>query len=183
MRITASRDHFLRLRGVNHCTIHSELHPSTFKQLPNTVDLKEIRNIVELMNEHELTYFHLEEEGVNLKLKKGAEIIQAPAAFAQPAQPAPQAAAAPSATPEVSAEPEGQAVSAPMVGTFYTASSPGAAPFVQVGDTVSVGQTLCIIEAMKVMNEIESEVAGTITAIVAKDGEPVQFGDVLFRVQ
>jgi len=146
------------------------------------VDIKEIRSIVELMNEHELTYFHLEEEGVNLKLKKGGDLVQAPVAVAQPA---PQAAAPAAATPapEAATEPAGATISAPMVGTFYVASSPDAAPFVQVGDTVSVGQPLCIIEAMKVMNEIEADKAGVITEIVAKDGEPVQFGDVLFRIQ
>ena len=145
------------------------------------MDLKEIRKIVELMNEHELSYFHLEEEGVNLKLKKGAELIQAPIAVA----PAPVvAAAAPTAaSAEAAAEPEGDAITAPMVGTFYASSSPEAAPYIKVGDTVSVGQTLCIIEAMKVMNEIEAEVSGTIIAIAAKDGEPVQFGDALFRIQ
>ena len=129
------------------------------------------------MNEHELTYFHLEEEGVNLKLKKGAELIQAPLA----ATTAPAAAAAPAAA--TAAEPEGNAITAPMVGTFYASSSPEAAAYIKVGDTVSEGQTLCIIEAMKVMNEIEAEVSGTITAIVAKDGEPVQYGDTLFRIQ
>ena len=146
-----------------------------------TVDLKEIRKIVELMNEHELSYFHLEEEGVNLKLKKGAELVQvaqAPAAAA----PAPVAAsgAAPADAP---AEPAGTAIPAPMVGTFYHSSSPESPPYISVGDTVSEGQTLCIIEAMKVMNEIEAETSGTIAAIVAKDGEPVQFGDPLFRIQ
>ena len=70
-----------------------------------------------------------------------------------------------------------------MVGTFYNASSPESPPYVSIGDTVSEGQALCIIEAMKVMNEIEAETSGTITAIVAKDGEPVQFGDTLFRIQ
>ncbi len=141
------------------------------------MDLKEIRKIVELMNEHELTYFHLEEEGVNLKLKKGADLIQvAPTAAAFPATAATPAADAP-------AEPDGSAIPAPMVGTFYISSSPDAPAYVSVGDTVSVGQTLCIIEAMKVMNEIKAEVSGTITAIVAKDGEPVQYGDALFRIQ
>jgi acetyl-CoA carboxylase biotin carboxyl carrier protein len=151
----------------------------------NTVDIKEIRNIVELMNEHELTYFHLEEEGVNLKLKKGGEVIHVPAAPVAPVASAAPAAPAPSASADSSgaAEAEGKAITAPMVGTFYTASSPDAAPYVNVGDTISAGQTLCIIEAMKVMNEIEAEVSGTITAIVAKDGEPVQFGDPLFRIQ
>ncbi len=132
------------------------------------------------MNEHELSYFHLEEEGVNLKLKKGAELIQAPIVAAPVA-----AAAAPAAatTTEAAAEPEGNAITAPMVGTYYASSSPDAAAYVKVGDTINAGQTLCIIEAMKVMNEIEAEVSGTITAIVAKDGEPVQFGDALFQIK
>jgi acetyl-CoA carboxylase biotin carboxyl carrier protein len=142
------------------------------------VDHKEIRKIVELMNEHELTYFHLEEEGVNLKLKKGAEIVQ----LSQPAMPAAPVAAAAADSPAPAA-PAGEEITAPMVGTFYASSSPEAAPFISVGDTISEGQTLCIIEAMKVMNEIKAETSGTISAIVAKDGEPVQFGDALFRVQ
>ncbi len=145
-----------------------------------TVDLKEIRKIVELMNEHELSYFHLEEEGVYLTLKKGADIVQ----FAQAAMPAAApVAAAPVAGDAAPAAPAGDEITAPMVGTFYEASSPEAGPFISIGDTISEGQTLCIIEAMKVMNEIKSETSGTITAIVAKDGEPVQFGDALFRVQ
>tara|TARA_B110000908_G_C10228449_1_gene439266 strand:- start:548 stop:982 length:435 start_codon:yes stop_codon:yes gene_type:complete len=144
------------------------------------VDLKEIRKIVELMNEHELSYFHLEEEGVNLKLKKGADIVQ----VAQAAMPAAApVAAAPVAGDAAPAAPAGDEITAPMVGTFYEASSPEAGPFISIGDTISEGQTLCIIEAMKVMNEIKSETSGTITAIIAKDGEPVQFGDALFRVQ
>lgn len=153
------------------------------------MDLKEIRKIVELMNEHELSYFHLEEEGVNLKLKKGADIVQV-AQAAMPAAPAaaPVATGAPAApaasgSGDASGAPAGDEIPAPMVGTFYASPSPDSPAFVSVGDTVSVGQTLCIIEAMKVMNEIKSEVAGTITAIVAKDGEPVQYGDALYRVQ
>ena len=149
------------------------------------MDLKEIRKIVELMNEHELSYFHLEEEGINLKMKKGADIVQVAQAAMPAATPAPApTAAAPTAAAD-SAEPAaaGNDVPAPMVGTFYASPSPDSPAFVSVGDTISVGQTLCIIEAMKVMNEIKSEVAGTVTAIVAQDGEPVQFGDCLFRVQ
>ena len=151
------------------------------------MDLKEIRKIVELMNEHELSYFHLEEEGVNLKLKKGADIVQVaqaamPQAAPAAAAPAP-AAAAPAADAPAAAEPAGNEIAAPMVGTFYASPSPDAPPFVNVGDTISEGQTICIIEAMKVMNEIKAETSGTVTAIVAKDGEPVQFGDALYRVQ
>jgi len=147
------------------------------------VDLKEIRKIVELMDEHELSYLHLKEEGVDLKMKKGADIVQV-AQAAMPAAPAaaPAAAQAPgdSAAADVAA---GNAITAPMVGTYYSASSPDADAFVSVGDTISEGQTICIIEAMKVMNEIKAETSGTISALVAKDGEPVQFGDALFHIQ
>ncbi len=147
------------------------------------MDLKEIRKIVELMNEHELSYFHLEEEGVNLKLKKGADIVQ----VAQAAMPAAAPAAAPATQATTNetpaAEPAGNDISAPMVGTFYASPSPDSPPFVNVGDTINEGQTICIIEAMKVMNEIKAETSGTVSAIVAKDGEPVQFGDALYRVQ
>jgi len=146
------------------------------------VDLKEIRKIVELMDQHELSYFHLKEEGVDLKMKKGSDVVQIaqaamPAAAAPAAAPAAPAAPAQDAAP---AAPAGNEITAPMVGTFYAASSPDSAPFVGVGDTVSEGQTICIIEAMKVMNEIKAETSGTITSIAAKDGEPVQFGDPLF---
>ena len=160
--------------------------PVSLQPTNTTVDLKEIRKIVELMDQHELSYFHLKEEGVDLKMKKGADIVQV-AQAAMPAAPAAPAAtpAAPSAdgdTPAAAA-PAGNEITAPMVGTFYAASSPDAGPYINVGDTISEGQTICIIEAMKVMNEIKAETSGTVTAIVAKDGEPVQFGDALFRVQ
>lgn len=146
------------------------------------MDLKEIRKIIELMNEHELTYFHLEEEGVNLKLKKGADIIQMAATPAAPITPV--TAAAPSSTPDAeSAAPPANDIPAPMVGTFYTASSPDSDAYVNVGDTINEGQTICIIEAMKVMNEIKAETSGVVASIIAKDGEPVQFGDPLFRLQ
>lgn len=137
------------------------------------------------MDEHELSYFHLKEEGVDLKMKKGADIVQV-AQAAMPAAPAVAHAAPVASTAHAGAGADvaaGNEIPAPMVGTFYAASSPDAAPFVAVGDTISEGQTICIIEAMKVMNEIKAETSGTITEIVAQDGEPVQFGDALFRVQ
>jgi acetyl-CoA carboxylase biotin carboxyl carrier protein len=156
------------------------------------VDLKEIRKIVELMNEHGLSYFHLEEEGVNVKLKKGldAEAIQAALGGLQmgggqmAAAPAPAVAPA-SAAPAESAAPvaAGDEITSPMVGTFYTKPSPDAPAFVEVGSAVSEGQTLCIIEAMKVMNEIKAEKSGTITELCVADASPVQFGDALFRIQ
>lgn len=155
------------------------------------MDLQEIRRIVELMNEHGLTHFDLTKQDFHLKLKKGpdfedlrgllASLPTAPAAAAAPA-PAAAAAAAPSAAP---AEPalEGAEIASPMVGTFYSKPSPDAPNFIEVGSTVSVGQTICIIEAMKVMNEIKAEKSGTICAVVAEDGTPVQFGDALFRIK
>jgi acetyl-CoA carboxylase biotin carboxyl carrier protein len=152
------------------------------------VELQEIRRIVELMNEHGLTHFDLTKKDFHLKLKKGADLddlrgllsalptAQASAAAAAP--PAPTAAAAPA--PIVA---EGAEITSPMVGTFYLKPAPDAPNFVDVGSVVSIGQTLCIIEAMKVMNEIKAERAGTICACVAEDANPVQYGDVLFRIK
>ncbi|HSG94417.1 MAG TPA: acetyl-CoA carboxylase biotin carboxyl carrier protein, partial [Afifellaceae bacterium] len=106
-----------------------------------------------------------------------AAASQVAAAPAQAATPAP---ASPIAMTE--AEEDGHVVMAPMVGTFYSASSPGAAPFVQVGDRVGIGDTLCIIEAMKMMNQIEAEVSGTIKSIRVQNGEPVEYGQILFVI-
>jgi len=156
------------------------------------VDLQEIRRIVELMNEHGLTHFDLTKKDFHLKLKKGADLddlrgllsalpaqqvaaapVHAPAAASAPAS------SAPAAAPAV----EGTEITSPMVGTFYRKPAPDAPNFAEVGTTVSEGQTLCIIEAMKVMNEIKAEKSGTICAVVAEDGKPVQYGDVLFRIK
>jgi acetyl-CoA carboxylase biotin carboxyl carrier protein len=150
------------------------------------VDLKEIRRIVELMNEHGLTHFDMSKDGFHLKLKKGQDLDSLRDLMAlMPAQaaPAPASTAAVPAAPEAVAAADGESILSPMVGTFYRKPSPDAADFVNVGDAVSEGQVLCIIEAMKVMNEIKAERSGTITATVAEDGEPVQFGDELFRIK
>lgn len=155
------------------------------------MELDQIRKIVELMQEHELSYFDMTTaDGTHLRLKKGADLESlrgalAAASFSSaPAAPAPVAAAAApaAAAPAAPAAPAGSEITSPMVGTFYRRASPDAPEFVKVGDSVSVGQTLCIIEAMKVMNEIKAEKSGTITAVVVEDATPVQFGDVLFRI-
>lgn len=157
------------------------------------VDLQEIRRIVELMNEHGLTHFDLSKKDFHLKLKKGPDMDElsgllaslpsgggsstpaaAPAAAPQLSAPAPEASPAAA---------EGAEITSPMVGTFYRKPAPDSPNFVEVGTAVSEGQTLCIIEAMKVMNEIKAERSGTICAVVAEDGNPVQFGDVLFRIK
>jgi acetyl-CoA carboxylase biotin carboxyl carrier protein len=152
------------------------------------VDLTEIRKIVKLMDEHGLSQFQFEKEDFKLKLKKGADledlqklISSLPAGGSGAA---PLAAPAPSANESIATEtPSGEEILSPMVGTFYRKPTPDDSDFVNVGDTISEGQTLCIIEAMKVMNEIKAERSGTITQICADDGTPVQYGDALFRVQ
>ena len=156
------------------------------------MDLQEIRKLVELMNEHGLTHFDLTKKDFHLKLKKGADLDDLRSLLASlPAAPVGTAPASSPAAPvvataaPVAAAPavEGVEITSPMVGTFYTKSSPDAPALVNVGDVIAVGQTVCIIEAMKVMNEIKAERGGTVCAIIAEDGSPVQFGDVLFRIK
>ncbi len=153
------------------------------------MQLQEIRRIVELMNEHGLTHFDLTRKDFHLKLKKGADLddLRGLLAALPTGQPQHYAAAAPAPAAVISAPTapvvEGTDITSPMVGTFYIKPAPDAPNFVEIGSTVSVGQTLCIIEAMKVMNEIKAEKSGTICAVVGEDGTPVQYGDVLFRIK
>ena len=149
------------------------------------MDLKDIKAVIDLMKKNDLSVFEMEKDGFRLKLQKGAG---EQTVFTQPA-PAPSAAApAPAAAPAAPA-PETEKASglkdilSPMVGTFYRAGSPEAQAFVDVGKEVSEESVVCIIEAMKVMNEIKAETKGVIAEIVAENGKPVQFGQVLFRVK
>ena len=167
------------------------LFPITLIPSP-AVELQDIRNVVELMNEHGLTLFDLTKGDFHLKLKKGPDLDELRGLMAAMPAPAYAAAPAPAAAPVAAAAPaaaaaapaaEGSEITSPMVGTFYRKPAPDAPNFVEVGTAVSEGQTLCIIEAMKVMNEIKAEKSGTICAIVATDGNPVQYGDVLFRIK
>lgn len=159
------------------------------------MDLTEIRKIVKLMDEHGLSQFQFEKEDFNLKLKKGTDLEDLQKLISALPSGGAAAAAAPAALPAAPVAapqaldvpavntPEGDEISSPMVGTFYRKPTPEDPDFVNVGDTISEGQTLCIIEAMKVMNEIKAERSGTITQICADDGTPVQYGDALFRVK
>jgi acetyl-CoA carboxylase biotin carboxyl carrier protein len=162
------------------------------------VDMQEIRRIVELMNEHGLTLFDLTKKDFHLKLKKGVDvdslrsllaILPATAASGGAAAPPAAPTAAPTAAPLAAAAAtsavvvEGSEITSPMVGTFYLKPAPEAPNFIEVGSMVSIGQVVCVIEAMKVMNEIKAEQAGIISAIIAEDGGPVQYGDVLFRLK
>ncbi len=135
------------------------------------------------MKRNDLSLFHLEREGFKIKLRKGVDFDAMPAAPA----PAAMAAAAPppavTGTTALPAAATGTYIPSPMVGTFYRASGPGEKPFINVGDSVDENTTVCIIEAMKVMNEIKSEKRGVITRIMVDDSTPVQFDSPLFEIQ
>jgi acetyl-CoA carboxylase biotin carboxyl carrier protein len=160
------------------------------------VNLNELKEILQLLDEKEITEFELEEEGMKLRIRKASgstpAVVQAlvpvpqPVAVAAPA-PAPVAPAAPVAAPPAAPLPEPDAglviVKSPIVGTFYRTPDPNSPPFVSVGDKVRPGQVMCIIEAMKLMNEIESELSGEIVTIHHESGQPVQFGDPLFSIR
>ena len=149
------------------------------------MDLKDIKAVIDLMKKNDLSVFEMEKDGFRLKLQKGAgeqTVFSAPA----PAAPAPAAngpGTTPTPAPEAAASSTLKDIVSPMVGTFYRAGSPETPAFVDVGKEVSEETVVCIIEAMKVMNEIKAETKGVIAEIVAENGKPVQFGQVLFRVK
>ncbi|MEM7145974.1 MAG: acetyl-CoA carboxylase biotin carboxyl carrier protein [Verrucomicrobiota bacterium] len=148
-------------------------------------ELKNIKKLITLMEKHDLSHVSVESQGTKIKLNRGANIEAIPAALA-PAAPAPppQAAApAPDAAAAAPAAPTGPEITAPMVGTFYSAESPESDPFVKVGAKVDEDTVVCIIEAMKVMNEIKAETKGTITEVLVDNASPVQFGEPLFRIE
>ena len=148
------------------------------------VNLKELRDLIALMNEHQLVEMELEREGMKIRLRKGPggeegvliERLSSPrVSAAMPTGPVP--------VPDIPAKPSGTEIKSPMVGTFYRAPAPEAPPFVEVGQEISVGQVLCILEAMKLMNEIKSEIKGRIVQILVENAQPVEFGQVLFIVE
>ena len=149
------------------------------------INFDEIKQILEIMRTHELGEFEYERDGLRIRLKKGSS-TNPPAAQPVPAYD-PQA---PSATPDAPAVERDDAdasqlavVKSPVVGTFYRSSEPGAPPFTQIGDTVMKGQVLCIIEAMKLMNEIASEYDGEVVNVFMESGQPVQYGERLFAIK
>ena len=152
------------------------------------MDLQRIEALLKLLSAHDVSDFHYRDGDVSMRFRIGpppmqmAQMQLAPAVAHAPAQAAPAAPAALAAAPAAN-DPNVILVESPMVGTFYRTQSPGAPPFVEVGTVVKVGQPLCIVEAMKLMNEIESEVAGTVIEILVESGHPVQFGQALFKVR
>jgi acetyl-CoA carboxylase biotin carboxyl carrier protein len=145
------------------------------------MDIRKVKKLIELVEESGVAELEITEGEESVRICRYPTsmpaTITAPAPVAAPSV---HAAELPAAAP--AAEPEGHKVTAPMVGTYYAAPSPTAEPFVQVGDEVQVGDTLCVIEAMKMMNQIEAEVAGRVKAIQVENAEPVEFGQVLFVI-
>ncbi len=149
------------------------------------MDIRKIRKLIELLEESGLAELEISEgeESVRIaRFGKAANVVAQGAAQPLPLQAAPAQAAAPPA-PVAAEKRDENLVTAPMVGTYYGSPAPGAKPFVQIGQEVRVGDVLCIIEAMKMMNQIESERAGKVVAVLAKDGEPVEFGQPLFAIE
>jgi len=149
-------------------------------------DIKEIKTIIDLMKKNDLSVFEIEKEGFRLKLQRGSSGQAAAGALLPIAVPPKAGTTAPEAAPASPKPTESvplKEIVSPMVGTFYRAASPDASPFVDVGKTVTEDTVVCIIEAMKVMNEIKAETSGVIAEVVVENGKPVQFGQVLFRVR
>lgn len=153
------------------------------------MDFDQLKQILDLVREHELSEFEVEQDGLRLKIRKdssGAFVqvpvqhVHAPAAHTLAAPPTPAGASAPAGNTEVDVELA--VVKSPIVGTFYRSAEPGTASFAEVGTTVKKGQILCIIEAMKLMNEIECDKSGTVKAILVENGQPVEYGQPLFII-
>lgn len=144
--------------------------------------IKEIKDMINLMNENGLAELEIEKDGMRIRLKKSGGVIERAVEFV-PGPAAPQAAQEAKAAAPAGEKKNTIEIKAPMVGTFYRSPSPEAPPYVNVGDKIEVGQVLCIIEAMKLMNEIKSEVKGRIIDIHVENAEPVEFSQVLFVVE
>lgn len=146
------------------------------------MDLRKLKKLIDLVQESGIAELEVTEGEEKVRIARtntgGAQVY-----MPQPAAAMPAAAAVPAPAPAAPAEPTGHTLKAPMVGTFYRSPSPGSPAFVEVGQAVTKGQTLCIIEAMKLLNEIESDVAGTVKAILVENGQPVEYGQPLFIIE
>ena len=161
------------------------------------MNLKEIRELIEFLKEQDIAEFELERGDVKVRIKRGAEPVASthetryvtmpqavmPTAEASAAAPAPQVVEALEKKPEAPPEENLHIVKSPIVGTFYESPSPGAPPFVKPGDKVALGQVICIVEAMKLMNEIESDVAGEIFKMLVANNQPIEYGQPLYAIR
>jgi acetyl-CoA carboxylase biotin carboxyl carrier protein len=159
------------------------------------MDLRKLKTLIDLVSESNVSELEITEAEGKVRIVKGggapmmAPVAMAPVAMAaapvveRPAVSAAEAAASSAAAAEAAAEAAGHAVKSPMVGTFYRSASPGAKPFVEVGSVVKEGQTICIIEAMKILNEIEADKSGTVTQILCENGQAVEYGQTLLVIE
>jgi acetyl-CoA carboxylase biotin carboxyl carrier protein len=152
------------------------------------MDIRKVKKLIELLEESGISELEISEGEESVRISRHPRVaMQAPMAMGSPAvqaAPPPPAAATPAtAAGEHKPRNDDYTVTSPMVGTYYSAASPGAKSFVEIGTEIKVGQILCIIEAMKMMNQIESDKSGRVTAILAKNGEPVEFGQPLFIIE
>jgi acetyl-CoA carboxylase biotin carboxyl carrier protein len=150
------------------------------------MDLRKLKKLIDLVEESGIAELEITEGEEKVKIVKGGGVSLTPAASAPKpstvAAPAPEAKPSAAAPAAAEASPEGHVVKSPMVGTFYRAASPDAKPFVEVGEVVKEGQTICIVEAMKLMNEIEADASGAVKAILVENGQPVEYGQPLFVI-
>jgi acetyl-CoA carboxylase biotin carboxyl carrier protein len=159
---------------------------------------KELKELIDFLIEKDISEFELERGDVKVRIKRGGETaatvithavpmahmpMAAPPAASNQSAPASSAPASPFAAPPAAAEEELHTVKSPIVGTFYEAPGPGALPFVKPGDQVAAGQVLCIIEAMKLMNEIEADASGEVVKVLVNNGQPVEYGQPLFAIR
>lgn len=148
------------------------------------MDIRKIKKLIELIEESDINELEIKEGEESVRISRGGQTIAAAPTYAAPVAPAPAAApvAAPSTEAPAANELEGHVQRSPMVGTFYRSSAPGAKAFVEEGQQVKAGEVLCIVEAMKMMNQIEADKSGTIGAILVKDGEPVEFDQPMITI-
>ena len=150
------------------------------------MNIKELKELIDLLKDTEVTELEIEKAGVKVRIKKGRSALPAVANHAEGSAAVPVEKTAVPEMPELGEKPAdkgGITVTSPIVGTFYRSSSPDALPYVEVGDVVKKGQVLCIIEAMKLMNEIESEVDGKVVEVLLENAQPVEYGEPLFRIE
>jgi acetyl-CoA carboxylase biotin carboxyl carrier protein len=155
------------------------------------MDLRKLKTLIDLVSESNISELEITETEGKVRIVKGGgaapvqyvQTLAAPQAAAAPVAAGAPAAPAVASAPAAEAAPAGHAVKSPMVGTFYRSSSPGAAAFVEVGSKVNEGDTICIIEAMKILNEIEADKSGTITQILGENGQAVEYGQPLFIIE
>ena len=150
------------------------------------MDIRKVKKLIEMLEESSLAEIEIREGEEAIRISRsptGSPVVHMAPAHIAPHHATAPAAAAPATAPAAPVTPSGHAVASPMVGTFYRSSAPGSAPFVDIGSQVNVGDTLCIIEAMKMMNEIESDKAGVVKAILKENGQPVEYGEALFIIE